>query len=442
MPGKKKGFPVLVRVGLVAVIAVLFWSYYLSARIQTERGTSGSVQFERPAEAQKTLRNHIAYVGNDAQIRIVSPSGEDPILISTRFARYAMPTWSPDGRRLAFLGETAPDRVAVYVSPTTESDATVLTLDPASQPFYLYWSPDSQSMTYLAQEGAVLAMHKVSLSDPKSNLKLGEGAPLYWSWSNDGAALLAHIRQRLFLIEDRPDAQPTPLDTASRRFQTPAWSADDSAIYFVARGQGDRSAIYTACPDVFEPAPITEVHSFCRMVLSPNNPYLACIMAEPNVPSHFGRALLVSPDGTGTRRIGDSLASALFWSPDGKKLALLVPSQGREMPPMFLGTEEAIPAESANFERGYSTGLWTYDVEKDQLTPQVTFLPTREFLALLPHFDQYHLSHTFWSPDSRYIVISAREPGALAGTLWIVDTQNQEQPRRLADGTFAVWSWQ
>jgi hypothetical protein len=54
----------------------------------------------------------------------------------------------------------------------------------------------------------------------------------------------------------------------------------------------------------------------------------------------------------------------------------------------------------------------------------------------------YHLSLTFWSPDSRYFVVTKRSNEGLDGTVWVIDTTGQEEPRQIGKGYLAVWSWQ
>jgi hypothetical protein len=83
-----------------------------------------------------------------------------------------------------------------------------------------------------------------------------------------------------------------------------------------------------------------------------------------------------------------------------------------------------------------------YHVETEELEPLVSFDPTVDFLQLIPFFDQYHLSLTFWSPDSRYLVISKENADETSGTIWIVDTSGEEEPREVAEGTLGIWSWQ
>jgi hypothetical protein len=45
-----------------------------------------------------------------------------------------------------------------------------------------------------------------------------------------------------------------------------------------------------------------------------------------------------------------------------------------------------------------------YRVDTEELETLISFTPTSDFLQTVPFFDQYHLSLTFWSPDSRYFV--------------------------------------
>ena len=83
-----------------------------------------------------------------------------------------------------------------------------------------------------------------------------------------------------------------------------------------------------------------------------------------------------------------------------------------------------------------------YNVESEELEILTTFNPTREFLETVPYFDQYHRSLTFWSPDSRYFVLTKAKENRLEGTVWVYDVTGQAEARQVGEGTLAVWSWQ
>jgi hypothetical protein len=69
------------------------------------------------------------------------------------------------------------------------------------------------------------------------------------------------------------------------------------------------------------------------------------------------------------------------------------------------------------------------------------FSPTDAFLSLIPYFDQYAQSLALWSPDSRSLLYSDLNERAQPA-IRVLDTTLPDQPaRRLAEGTFAAWSW-
>ena len=68
------------------------------------------------------------------------------------------------------------------------------------------------------------------------------------------------------------------------------------------------------------------------------------------------------------------------------------------------------------------------------------FEPTQDFLQVLPYFDQYARSMTFWSPDSRQFVYTQTDANGAPG-VWVADIAGNANPQRIGDGSIAVWSW-
>ena len=63
-------------------------------------------------------------------------------------------------------------------------------------------------------------------------------------------------------------------------------------------------------------------------------------------------------------------------------------------------------------------------------------------MQTVPYFDQYHLSLTFWSPDSRYFVVtSQRSPDDNDADVFVLDTTFVDGQRQIGMGRMAVWSW-
>lgn len=408
-------------------------------------GTGALPFLNRVSAAGKPALNQIALVDNNGNVWLVSPDGAERRQLTSDGAGYRFPTWSPDGRWLAFVGPDQANRAALYVSPAMGDEAAVLFASLESAPFYLYWAPDSQAITFLTQEARGLAMRLARPAEPGVDRVLGRGAPFYWVWAPASDRLLMHVggartvsaEAHLSLLDNQDDAQRVELDLAPGSFQAPSWSNDGQYIFYVAEDEAGRNAIFKTEIETLGQTLLTRVTGATLMVASPTGEHLAYLEITRRVNPPLGTAYVIQTDGQGQRQVLEDLVLSMYWSPDGRKLALLTPtfvendSAGRNRPD---GLAAPLPQRLA-------FRWWVYDLETETLEPVATFDATSEFLQTVPFFDQYHLSLTFWSPDSRYLVLSEVDREGDGGTVWIVDTTGQEPDRQVGEGTLAVWSW-
>jgi hypothetical protein len=84
--------------------------------------------------------------------------------------------------------------------------------------------------------------------------------------------------------------------------------------------------------------------------------------------------------------------------------------------------------------------LHVFDVQSGESEEVALFRPTDDFTNILPYFDQYQHSATVWSPDGRDLVISVVDENGASG-IYVVEVGENQEPRYLADGTVAFWSW-
>ena len=123
------------------------------------------------------------------------------------------------------------------------------------------------------------------------------------------------------------------------------------------------------------------------------------------------------------RRLLEGLLLSFFWSPNGRWLAVARP-----------GSDSA-PLEWVVV--GQSTG------ESQALA---TFFPSLDTLNLLTFFDQFHISHPPWSPDSTHLVFSGElateRQGGRAGDyrIYMLDASGARPPLAVADGELAMWA--
>ncbi len=445
LPPKRSAKKWLLGLGGLALLALILLGVWVAlaynAIINTVSRTSPII----PLVAQEPLSNQIAFVGNDFNLWLVSPDGGNLRRLTLDGQGYRFPTWSPDGRQLAFIGRDATGSNVLYLAPTADGEPKIVYREPNSPPFYLYWSPDSRQLTFLTQEESDIAMRMVTASAPDTPRILERGAPFYWAWSPASDRLLMHVggsraasaKAHLSMLANQLNAQREPLADAPGRFQSPLWSAAGDHVFYIAENPAGGESIFKAPADTLTPQEVIELDGFTHMVLSPDDRHIAYLQFEAGTRPPFGRAYLVDVAGQASRQLTNSLVASMYWSPDGKKLALLTLNRPSEGPTArAAGLASPLPQE-------FSLRWWVYNLESDELTPLVSFAPTINFLQTIPYFDQYHLSLTFWSPDSRYLVVTKKlNEGSTLGSVWVVDTTGQQEPRKVGDGSLAVWSWQ
>ncbi|MBE7471198.1 MAG: PD40 domain-containing protein [Anaerolineales bacterium] len=406
----------------------------------------GEVNVAAVTEAVTTLTdppalNQIAFVGSDGNIWLVAPDGQNLRSVTGDGKGYRFPTWAPDGRHLAFIGPNENDEAVLFVTPSATAMPTILFDQPEAAPFYLYWSPDSQAITFLTQEPANMSMRQVAADAPGSGRILEKGAPFYWVWSPRGDKLLMHVggsravsdEAHLSLLDNRAGAERVELDLAPGRFQAPFWSADGQYFYYIAADEQGQEAIYKTNAETLEQVRVAQLQSFAYMAVSPDNQRIAYIQIERNSQPPFGVAYLVGTDGSGQHQLLDNPVGSLYWSPDGRKLALLTLARRDDSSTAKAGGLAAPLSQEIVFR-------WLiYEVATDNFETLISFTPTEDFLQTVPFFDQYHLSLTFWSPDSRYFVVAKEAEGK--NTIWVLDTAGEAEPLQVGEGTLAVWSW-
>lgn len=431
------GLTVFGVVTLIALTGGVYFAYnYIRESIQSTPLTIPIF------DAEPTL-NQVAFVGNDDNVWLVSPSGQNLRRITNDSQRYRFPTWSPNGNHLAFLGQDSEDNTGLYISPTQRSDPRLVFQENTAAPFYLYWAPDSQAITFLTQEASSLALRLIDLRKPEIDRILERGSPLYWVWSPVGSQLLMHVggarsstnHAYISLLDNQKEVQRKELDVTPGRFQAPVWTSNGDELFYVLQEDDGGEAIYKGDVNSRTQQKITDLSGDAFLILSPDDQNLAYLHLEPGTRPPFGRAYTISSDGQNKQRLMNDLVASMYWAPNGKKLALLAISRANE------GPTAKIDGLALPQLQDFQLRWWIYDLETERVKPLTSFPPTNDFLQTIPFFDQYYLSLTFWSPDSRYFVVTKREDDQNNGSVWIYDTTDQEKPRKVGEGNLAVWSW-
>jgi TolB protein len=401
----------------------------------------------------------IAYVGLDKNIYTIDRDGKHKSAITqdadynaaTDQANrvYQLPTWSPDGRRLAFVSLTSADPGTQASLMTSLSDGTQHTTAFTSQvslPFYLFWSPNSQSITFLANDtgGAGFAMYMTPSTGSDSQV-IGTGNPYYWDWSPDNRALIVHTGgaasdnpdARLALIELGDKVQTTPLDLKPGPFQAPAWSPAGDDLALAAQNDAGDGQLVLAGRDGKVKQVLAQLSGSAAFAWSPKGGQLAYttqVQAETGPAVRLTLLDSAQPDRTKEVFQGDLVA--FFWSPDGRKIAYF--SLASQPPGSTTMTAQKIAPKPQTTSQA-TLVVHIYDLASGASQQIASIVPTDALLQVLPFYDQYQRSGTIWSPDSQNLVLAGLD-AAGASAIYVAGVDGSPI-HKIADGDLAFWSW-
>jgi hypothetical protein len=109
-----------------------------------------------PATAGKEVVNRIAFVDPAGRLGTVAPDGSDSRLLTTTGATYQFPAWAPDGSQIAAVGIDGNEGGVYLWADEANARRSDLFTSSMRPPIYLYWSPDSRQVSFLANDRASL----------------------------------------------------------------------------------------------------------------------------------------------------------------------------------------------------------------------------------------------------------------------------------------------
>lgn len=433
---------------LVGALLLLAWLGSAAAQVRIDPWQGADVAFVTPAGR---LAVTAAGRGGDAQVRLLGDEDR----------RYQFPAWSPQGDRIAAIGSGADDG-AVQVFAADGSRRTLYAGGPTRAPFYLYWSPDGGTVSFLSghpEGGIALRLAPTAAGDPDGagNGERADGAalepfalgsPFYWQWTADGDRLLLHSglagpRARFGFSDADADTLAVNLDTPGF-FQAPALSADGRFLAYGTLGSGGVRRL-TVRPlvdagGIDEAGEVRQLNHQGLVALgwSPREPRLAFTAPPVPAPHFFGPLMLLDARDGLLEEVDPGPVLGFFWSPDGRHLAYLTP-RGRGG-----GAQAGAGAELQRVVRPAQAGatllrLKVVRVTVPSPTPRTlaSFTPTPLFLTqFLPFFDQYALSHRLWSPAGDALVLPMLDE-ARRSWVTVVDLSGRRQV--LAEGDMPFW---
>ena len=393
----------------------------------------------------------IAYVGADGNIYVSDQAGgkksqltddaTDPTNQPTESVSYQLPTWSMDGKKLAFMGMSGTSEnstATIFVADVEKDKVDEIFTSETEYPFYLLWLPDDSNVSFLttSSSGQTIILQSAPAAGGSEPTILDTGSPYYWSWAPNGRILISHSggaantttpEHLAFLRLQDANIIETDLDLKPAAFQAPAWSPDGSHIV-LTRSENDKNEIILT-DDTGKYIKTLGVFTLnTAFGWSSDSTKVAFINGTQTMNAGVIGELTVIDTETDKKVSTGENVIAFFWSPNGKKIAYFVP---------FLNQ----PQEGSSQSNGQLfLQINMLDVETGESKELFSYRPSEQFTSILPYFDQYHQSNTIWSPDNNNLVLSFLDADGNPG-IAIVAASGQLEPRLLAEGSLAFWSW-
>ena len=337
--------------------------------------------------------------------------------------RYAFPVPSPDGRMIAYVDtlQGAPG-VTTLVMHRIRGDRRVLFESADSQPFYLYWSPDSRQIAFLSgdqQQGMVLRTVNVLGKPAPQQVITGQAS--YFAWTPDSKRLLLHTGgdapEGTLGTWTAGDAQPHIWELRPSMFQAPAWN-DDGGSAIAAIVDGSSATLARLDPEGKVQQKLASARSGMLFVVAPSGKQVAYL---PMSLGTVGNLHIINVDGTNDREVTSSPVITFWWSPDGARIAYLTSAQNDGTSAIGLRSQPEVLL------------AWhVLDVASGTSRTLRSFTPSAAFLNLLPFFDQYAHSIRMWDKGGRRLVYADQEG------VWTLDVTSGTATR-IGDGILGMW---
>jgi WD40 repeat protein len=416
---------------------------------RTRRPTSSA------ASARAPLPGHIAYLGEGANLYVcggicdkpacitctskaehAQAEGIQPVALGSRtqataaVLQHELPTFSPDGSQIAYSSAQRGGTFAINTYDLNRRVAISIFQSP-DRPIYLYWLPDGHRLFFLTSGDESLELILAEAREAKPVRILLKGLPLFFDWNQTLSDLAVHYtsveeeseQAALINVTGRDQRVIKVISRSKAPFRSPAWSPDGSLLAYLIDNQNGQFVLAVANADGSAPKPMVGLApTTTAFVWAPDSRHIAfsTLKAQGKM-SYDGINLLDIVSGNITTLVSEAVIAYNF-SPDGRWLG-------------YIGATE-------------TSNTWNVIAAGGGKAHKLC-----DFAATAPEsiayrvFDQYALSHRFWSPDSRAIVFAGvmlKEGQSPAETMpppsvWVLPVDGGP-PQAIADGSIAFWS--
>ena len=190
------------------------------SRLFSFKGTPTSIA---PSPDGRRFALTLSFQGN-VELYVADPAGDRLTrLTTTKFATEGQPTWSPDGRQIAYVSDETRTPQIYVVDVATKAKRRLTSK--GSQNVDPDWGPDGKIAYVTKRGGSQIAVMDAAKGDASSVLVTEAATWRHPSWSRDGRHLTAARDKALFLIDTTDGGdKPRQMFVASGNWVSPCWA--------------------------------------------------------------------------------------------------------------------------------------------------------------------------------------------------------------------------
>jgi WD40 repeat protein len=317
------------------------------------------------------------------------------------------PVWNPRRPIIAYAAIARQDSGVHTVVHTVGLDGRelgVLHRSPAGVqpiigprlPAYSLWSPDGSVLATVGTSSEGLTLYLSDADGAYTSDGVVSGAPVFPTWSPDGSRLAVHTGGKIAVVTVSGMRRTHAIPESVAGFRTPAWSPDGEDLVFATPGT-DGVRVVRSDPDGRHVRPIADFRGAVALAFRPGTRELTVAVTASPETGMFDRLWVLNVDEPGARRlIAKGPFASYLWSPTGDRIVLVVPAQ----------TGDGRYVLHCRLSDGAMAGVTE------------AIVPAQDYRSAIGFFDQYAVSHRFWSPDGESFLFAGRLPAdAVSGAL-------------------------